>query len=236
MIIRAWFYRELARFKYPMARQLPLDLTRAPDFSASSFVPGECNAEARTALSNWPKWANRILTLTGPKGSGKTHLGHIFAHQYNGISLDGRDVFIPKSEWQGRTLWVDNAQYADEFTLFTLINLAITSDITGLLLCDRNVPSEWSAHIPDLQSRLRNVQIARLEEPDDRLLSSILEKLFKDRGLKVSSALISYLLANTDRSVIALRILVADLDHAAAQEKVNVTRSFAIKFLQNNLI
>ncbi len=231
MKIQAWSYRGPARFNRIMTGQLPLDLTRSPDFSASSFVSGNCNAEALAALVNMPKWANRILALTGPKGSGKTHLGHIFADKYNGVSLDGRNVFVPKPEWHGRALWIDNASYADEFTLFTLINLAITSDIAGLLLCDRNAPPEWNAHIPDLQSRLRNVQMARLEEPDDILLSAILEKLFKDRGLKVSHTLISYLLANTDRSVNALRVLVADLDRAAAQEKVNVTRSFAIKFL-----
>ncbi len=236
MIIQAWSCRELVRFNRLMIGQLPLDLTHAPDFSASSFVSGDCNAESLTALVNMPKWANRILALTGPKGSGKTHLGHIFVDQYNGVSLDGRNVFVPKPEWHGRALWIDNARYADEYTLFTLINLAITSDITGLLLCDRNAPSEWNVQIPDLQSRLRNVQIIHLEEPDDILLSAILKKLFKDRGLKVSGALISYLLANTDRSVNALRVLVADLDSAAAQEKVNVTRSFAIKFLQNNLI
>ena len=46
------------------------------------------------------------------------------------ICLDGRDGFSPKSEWKGQAIWIDNAQYADEFTLFTLINLAITSDIS----------------------------------------------------------------------------------------------------------
>ena len=97
-------------------------------------------------------------------------------------------------------------------------------------------PLGWNVEIPDLRSRLQNVQIAHIEEPDEDLLASILRKLFKDRGLKVSKALVSYLLANTDRSVNALRALVADLDETAAQQKVNVTRTFAVKFLQGNLI
>lgn len=218
-----------------MTSQLPLNLSIAPDISEGSFVRGRCNQEAHTAIHEGSRWANNILALIGPRGCGKTHLGHIFANEYEAVCLDGRDEFTPKPNWKGRAIWIDNAQGADEFTLFTLINLAITSDIKALLLCDRTSPSAWSVQIPDLKSRLRNVQIAHIEEADDELLFDILQKLFKDRGLKVSGNLISYLLSNTDRSVSALRILVADLDAAAVQQKVNVTRSFAAKFLQGGL-
>lgn len=214
-----------------MTTQLPLDLNLAPDYSARAFVQGICNTEACVALSGMV-WANRALALIGPEGSGKTHLGHIWAETAQAVILDGQDSFSPKTEWKGRALWIDNASKADEFTLFTLINLAITSDLKSLLLTDRAAPSEWPVQIPDLHSRLRNVQIAKISEPDDDVLTNILEKLFKDRGLKVSESLISYLLTNTDRSVNALKALVADLDHESAREKVNVTRAFAAKYLQ----
>lgn len=215
-----------------MTDQLPLDLSLAPDYSTGAFVQGACNHEACAALSGAGQWANRALALIGPHGCGKTHLGHIWAQNNEAICLDGNDAFTPKPGWQGRALWIDNASKADEFTLFTLINLAITSDLEALLLTDRTSPSEWPVQIPDLHSRLRNVQIARLSEPDDQVLSAIMEKLFKDCGLKVSGNLINYLLINTDRSVNALRSLIAELDRLAAQDRVNVTRSFAAKYLQ----
>ena len=218
-----------------MAAQLPLSLTIAPDTSEDSFLRGNCNREALAAINDAAKWANNILALIGPQGCGKTHLGHIFAGKYDAVCLDGRDEFTPKPDWKNRAIWIDNAQSADEFTLFTLLNLAITGDIQALLLCDRTPPPAWQVQIPDLQSRLRNVQIVHIEEPDEELLFNILQKLFKDRGLKVSDSLISYLLSNTDRSVSALRRLVADLDEAAAQQKANVTRNFAAKFLQGGL-
>ncbi|MBL4870318.1 MAG: hypothetical protein JKX72_05135 [Robiginitomaculum sp.] len=218
-----------------MAAQLPLDLTIAPDYSDAAFIQGACNSEAYSAVNNVSMWANNTLSLIGPHGCGKTHLGHIWARQHDTVCLDGNENFTPKSSWRGKAIWIDNAQSADEFTLFTLINLAITSDVEALLLCDRNPPNQWNVDIPDLRSRLKNIQIAHLDEPDEDVLSSVLHKLFKDRGLKVSEALISYLLANTDRSVNALRSLVRDLDKAAAQKKANVTRSFASKFLQGTL-
>jgi len=212
--------------------QIPLDFALKPDLGAQSFQYALSNAEARRALSN-PKWENNTLAIVGPKGCGKTHLGHIWAHENQAVSLKGADVFEPKAEWKGRALWIDNAANADEFTLFALINMAITEELTSLLLSDTKAPASWNVQIPDLHSRLRNVQVARIEEPDDNLLTGIILKIFNDRGLKVSDSLVSFLLTNTERSVGALRSLIAEIDEAAAIEKVNVTRSFASKYIQN---
>lgn len=218
-----------------MSKQLPLDLSIKPDFSAPAFLQGAGTAEGWAALKNTAGWANHALALIGPKGCGKTHLGHIWAVENEAVRLNGHDEFSPKAEWKGRALWIDNAAGADEFTLFTLINLAIASDLKGLLLTDRTQPSDWQVQIPDLHSRLKNLQTARLEEPDDKLLTAIVEKMFKDKGLKVSGTLTSFLLANTERSVDALRSLITNLDRAAASEKANVTRNFAAKYLQGKL-
>lgn len=214
-----------------MSTQFPLDLTLVPDNSAGAFVRGASNVEAVTALADTAGWANNILAIIGPKGCGKTHLGHIWAAEHQAISLDGSDGFVPRKDYRGRALWIDNASSADEYTLFTLINLSITGELEALLLTDQNMPAEWNVQLPDLHSRLKNVQIARLQEPDEDLLSAIITKLFMDRGLKVSDTLIDYLLVHADRSVDSLRALIRALDKKAAAEKVNVTRAFAAKYL-----
>lgn len=230
----AWSYLEQVPSNTPMSSssaQIPLDFALEPDLGAQSFQYASSNAEARRALSR-SQWQNNTLAIVGPKGCGKTHLGHIWANESGAISLNGADVFEPKVEWKKRALWIDNAAQADEFALFTLINMAITEDLKALLLSDVEPPANWQVQIPDLHSRLRNIQIARIEEPDDNLLTGIILKIFKDRGLKVSDALVSFLLTNTERSVAALRTLIMEIDAAAAVEKVNVTRSFAAKYLQ----
>lgn len=213
------------------SEQIPLDLTPQPDLGAQAFQYASSNAEARVALER-SAWANNTLALVGPKGSGKTHLGHIWAENHNAVKLDGLNVFKPSMEWTGGALWIDNAASADEFTLFTLINMAIVSDLKALLLTDIQVPVEWVVQIPDLHSRLKNIQVARIEEPDDALLTTIINKIFRDRGLKVSDSLVSFILTNTERSIDAVRSLILELDQAAAIEKVNVTRNFASKYLQ----
>lgn len=215
--------------------QIPLDLAPQPDLGAQSFQYASSNAEARRALAR-TNWANNTLALVGPKGCGKTHLGHIWATENDAIFLNGNEVFAPKKEWKAGALWIDNAADADEYTLFTLINMAILGDLKALLLSDVEPPASWEVQIPDLHSRLRNIEIARIVEPDDNLLTGIMLKIFKDRGLKVSDSLISFLLTNTERSVGALRTLIVEIDEAAAIEKVNVTRSFASKYLQRKLL
>ena len=214
-----------------MNTQFPLDLAITPDNSADAFVRGLSNAEAVKAMEDTSSWANNILAVIGPKGCGKTHLGHIWSDKHNAISLDGRDGFVPRRNYRNQSLWIDNASKADEYTLFTLINLTITGELTALLLSDQNMPSAWDVQLPDLHSRLKNVQIARLQEPDEDLLRAIITKLFMDRGLKVSENLIEYLIVHADRSVDSLRTLIRNLDKQAAAEKVNVTRQFAAKYM-----
>jgi len=195
-------------------------------------VNGEANAEAVTALADTSEWANNILAVIGPKGSGKTHLGHIWAERHKAIALDGSKGFVPRQNYRGRALWIDDASLADEYTLFTLINLTITGELKALLFSDQNMPSDWNVQLPDLHSRLKNVQVARIQEPDEDLLSAIITKLFMDRGLKVSDNLIDYLLVHADRSVDSLRDLIHGLDKQAVAEKVNVTRVFTAKYMQ----
>ncbi len=219
-----------------MNTQFPLDLILSPSTSAKAFVNGAANAEAVTALMDVAGWANNILAVIGPKGSGKTHLGHIWAERHNAIILDGGKGFVPRQDYRGRALWIDNASNEDEYTLFTLINLTITGELKALLFSDQNMPSDWKVQLPDLHSRLKNIQVARIQEPDEDLLKSIITKLFMDRGLKVSDNLIEYLLVHADRSVDSLRGLIRGLDKLAAAEKVNVTRSFAAKYMQTKLL
>ena len=219
-----------------MTAQIPLDLHLAPDYSAASFLHSQSSAAARDALSHTNKWANNALALTGAKGSGKTHLGHIWASGVDALCLNGADDLAPDGSWRGRNIWIDDAAQAAEFTLFTVINLAITGEIKALLLTARAAPREWPVQLPDLQSRLRNIQTAKIEEADDELLIAIMGKMFKDKGLKVKDDLISFLLTNTERSVGALRVLISDLDREAAARKTGMTRSFASKYLQGKLL
>jgi chromosomal replication initiation ATPase DnaA len=46
-----------------------------------------------------------------------------------------------------------------------------------VLFTARAAPSRWGLELPDLDSRMRQATLARIEAPDDALLSALLLKL-----------------------------------------------------------
>ncbi len=63
----------------PAPTQLPLVLPHAPNLGREDFMPGASNSEALRLVESWPDWPSPVVLLTGPAGSGKTHLVHIWA-------------------------------------------------------------------------------------------------------------------------------------------------------------
>ena len=59
-------------------RQLPLSLPHKAAMSRADFLVGEANRAAIDLVDRWPLWPDRAALITGPAGSGKTHLVEIF--------------------------------------------------------------------------------------------------------------------------------------------------------------
>ena len=114
----------------------------------------------------------------------------------------------------------------DEEALFHLWN-ACAGAGRGLLLTGRAAPSDWPATLPDLASRLASLTPARLEDPDDALLSIVILKLFADRQLAVRPAIIGYLLPRIERSFAAARDVVARLDAESLRRGVPLNTALA---------
>jgi len=196
-----------------MAKQIPLDLAPKPDFTFETFEASSCNEAALGAVRVWPKWPSPVLAIIGPTGSGKTHLGQAWAHT---------------SE---RAVFVDNADKMIEEDLFFLLNKALNGYIPGILLAARIHPADWPVGLPDLKSRLKNIPVARLEEPDNGLLEPIIRKLFEDRGRAISQDVVQYLMKRHDRSIDRLREVICDIDKAAQAQKADITKRFVSKYL-----
>src|SRR5262245_42067830 len=59
-------------------RQLALALEHAESFAREDFLSGASNAAALALVDGWPAWPDRTVMLTGPAGSGKSHLAAIW--------------------------------------------------------------------------------------------------------------------------------------------------------------
>ena len=217
-----------------MTEQLALNLPVEVDFSPEAYICSPANQDARSALQRWRDWPNHRMALIGPEGSGKSHLVHIWAkqakaHICRGDELETRLERLPS----GAALVVEGLDGClPEQALFHAINRASEDDISALLLTGRASPAQWTAHLPDLVSRLRATPLVSLHEPDDDLLSGLMQKHLQDRRAPVKPGVIEYLLPRMNRSVAAARAVVERMDKLALVKQTPITRSIAREVLE----
>lgn len=218
-------------------RQMAFDLGTLEDFSRAGFFPSPANAAALAAVAGWQGWPQGRLLLTGPAGAGKTHLAHIWAADMGAPIL--RAQTLPRLDPTAlpHALVVEDADEVaglptHEEALFHLLNR--TLGVGGhVLITARTPPRDWALDLPDLLSRMQSIAIARLDPPDDALLSAVLIKLFADRQITVPPNLIPYLASRMERSIAAARLLVARLDAHALALGRPVTRALAAELLDS---
>ncbi|MCB1361444.1 MAG: chromosomal replication initiator DnaA [Rhodobacter sp.] len=226
----------------PRAEQLPLDLPADPAMGRADFLRAPSNALALSAIESPEGLPRGIAVLTGPAGSGKTHLAQIWAERAGALRQPlaslARDLPRLIAPSGPRAIALDDADRlagdrAQEEALFHLLN-----HLRGqgqILLTSGRPVRDWGLALPDLVSRLTAATHLTLAEPDEALLAAVLVKLFADRQLTVDPSLIDYLLGRMERSLGAARRLVADLDARSIARKRPVTRDLARSVLAQTL-
>ena len=211
-------------------RQLPLDLPHEPSFAREDFLIAPANVTALRAIESWPDWAGRTLLLVGPAGSGKSHLGAIWARAAQAATVEAETLAQrdPTELARSKAILIENADRigAGAANLFHLVNLARESG-AFVLLTARRAPDGWGLEMPDLLSRMRLAPLVALGEPDAELARAVLFKLFSDRQLAVDPAVIAYIGLRIDRSLGAARAIVDVLDREALARGKAVTRAMA---------
>jgi len=213
-------------------RQLVLDLDHSVSFAREDFLSGPSNVAALTLIERWPDWPSRIVALTGPEGSGKSHLAAIWADESGARVLSPKFLSIadvPGTLATGALVVEDlEAEDLDEHALFHLINLAREED-AYVLLTSRYAVASLPVTIRDLASRLRALPAVMVTPPDDVLLRSLLIKLASDRQLALDESVINYLVNRIDRSFAAARNAIQTLDDEAMRRHRPVTKALAVE-------
>ncbi|MFQ5622846.1 MAG: chromosomal replication initiator DnaA [Paracoccaceae bacterium] len=225
-----------------MKEQLVFDLPCRTALGRDDYFVSPANEDVLSVIDGWKSWPEGRLALTGPAGSGKTHLACVWAEAASArlveaVELGAGDV--PELA-AGGAVAVENADRmsglapgarADAERAFLHLHNLLLSGGGALLVTGRDAPARWKIDLPDLASRLRAAQVATLPPPDDRLLGAVLVKLFDDRQLTVAPDLVRYLVTRMERSLAAAAGLVEALDRASMQRKRPVTRALASDIL-----
>ncbi len=219
--------------------QMALEFSVLPHFGEEDFLPAPSNEPALQTLTQWPNWPSSLVLLVGPAGSGKSHLGTIWASRAGAQTIKARNLDlanIPALVTFGAVLVEDMDQIgipapAHEKALFHLLNLAKETGCF-VVLTARTPLAQWGLETPDLLSRLRLADMLELGGPDEALVRAVLVKLLFDRQLTVETSLIDYVALRIDRSLDVARAVVEGLDRAALARGKAVTRAIAAAVLQ----
>jgi chromosomal replication initiation ATPase DnaA len=198
-------------------RQLAFGFGADVSLARADFVATDANREALAWIEAWQDWPAGRLVLSGPAGSGRTHLAAIFAAQAGAAVIDSTSLagtpppaLLPT---HGR-IAVEAADRAPEQALLHLLNLSHESGGRVLLTADRP-PAHWGVALRDLGSRLAASGAASLKLPDEALLRAVLAKAAADRQMALAPSLLDWLAARVPRSLTAAAAAIAALDSAS---------------------
>ncbi len=222
-----------------MARQLSFDLPAKTALGREDFFVSPANALA-VAMISATSWPGNKLVLSGPAGSGKTHLAHVWAQETGGRIIQSTSLqYDQVPELSKTAIAVEDVpaiagDMDQQRALFHLHNLVLAEG-NALLMTGRMAPKFWQLPLADLQSRVEGAHHVALDPPDDALLGAVLAKLFLDRQLNPGPDVIAYLVKHMDRSFAVAAQVVEKLDQVALSEKREITRALAVRVLNDGL-
>lgn len=214
--------------------QLAFDLPRFHAAGLDDFMVSPSNEPALNQVLETPGWPLAKLLLIGPEGSGKTHLAHVWAARAGASLLSAPPEDLAPDALPGALVLDDVDRLlrdpAAATPLFHLFNATAEAQVP-LLLTARTAPARWPVALPDLASRLAQLNVAKLTQPDDMLLSAITAKQFLDRQLNVKPEVVTFITRRIDRSFAAISATVDLLDRAALGQG----RAITIPFVRDTL-
>jgi hypothetical protein len=167
------------------------------------FIVSDANRVAIRHLEHWSLWPVMATVLIGPRKSGRSLIGRIFAAKSGGRLIDTTEV-------------------QDEEMLFHAWNAAQANRSPLLMIADV-APARWRLRLPDLRSRLLATPLIVFAEPDAELTGPLIEKLLTARGVYAPPEVVRYLVPRVERSYIGIGRVVDAIDEIALEKRQRIT-------------
>ncbi|GEO84581.1 MULTISPECIES: DnaA regulatory inactivator HdaA [Alphaproteobacteria] len=212
--------------------QLPLVFDHGVATGRDDLLVSDRLAAAVALIDSWPQWSSPVVILSGPAGSGKSHLARIWSEQAGATAIDPVSGANAARQAAAGPVLLEDADRAgfDEVELFHVIN-SVREHGTSFLMTSRSWPLSWPVALPDLRSRLRAATMVEIGSPDEVLLSQVIVKLFADRQLNIDDKIVDYIVKRMERSCAAAQEVVDRIDRLALSRRTKITRALAAEVL-----
>lgn len=234
-------------------KQLTLELATPPKFTFDNIFSHEGIGEACKAVRFLCESAQKPFPpvfLIGASGTGKTHLllaavsvlekrflCHLPIISCSHDSDLGELEHLSKISDNADILPgvaiddVDRLKAADFLTLWNVCN-KITRQGSPFIMTATRTPEQIFKDDEHLKSRIMSGLIFHLTPPEDHVRLLIMDKIARDKSLKIPSEVYFYLITRKSRNLKELEHIIQKLDQASLQFKRRITIPF-IKKLEN---
>jgi DnaA family protein len=226
-----------------VSAQIPLALRFEPDHELRAFHgnPELVELLGAVALDRKQDW----LYLSGPAGSGKSHLLLGACAQARAAGLDAG--YLPLAALAGRVgdalqgqaraalVCLDGVEAIagrrdDEVALFHFHNAARAAG-ARVVYAASAMPGALALSLPDLRSRLEQCTRIALEPLDEAGRRDVLRQRGARRGLELDEAVLDWLFRRVGRDLVSLSKLLDRLD----KESMAAQRRITVPFLREKL-
>lgn len=207
--------------------QLNLFNNKHVDYNQKNYIVLNENKEIYNLISNDISW--RSIILFGPKGSGKTHLAHIWQSINNAIFIQVNN-FISDIRYSDAFILEDIENIKNEEILLHCYNY-IKENNKRLLMTSSISPKELNLKLKDLKSRLLSTINIKILPPSEELLKVMLIKRFSDKQFKIDLKVINYILARIERSFCSVANMIEKIDNESVRGKITIP--FIISLLKD---
>tara|TARA_Y100000022_G_scaffold135252_1_gene117472 strand:+ start:360 stop:1064 length:705 start_codon:yes stop_codon:yes gene_type:complete len=213
-------------------KQLALPLSFRNVKNHSNFILNKVNQVALSLIDEFKdikKFKKRfnfpILLLYGPRGSGKTHLAHIYKEITEAKFIKNLDDLNLNEAKLGKSFIFDDfdkVENLDENLFFHFFN-EIVLNSGSLLIITSIPPHEINFSISDLSSRIRSCISTKIELPDDEFLFSVLAKELSDKKIFINDKMSLYVIKRIKRNYESISLFSKTLDKMSLEQKKKIT-------------
>ena len=199
------------------------------------------NEIAFNMVQKWPNWNSQLIYIYGPDKCGKTLISSLWKKKSKAIFLDEiklnrfKKNNIDIEDIKNHNWIIDDIEYFikkgyDE-KILNLINIILSVKDSFIFITSKIPPKFLSTQIADLLSRLSSSLVIEVFQPDNELLSRIIEKYLNERSISINKKNLDYIILRIERSYEKALEIAKKIDRQSLELHAKINYKFLKKLI-----